>query len=54
MANGVGSAIIADRMAICKNLINTKCVFSTIYLNQSYFSLSKCKQTKTVIDKLKK
>ena len=37
-----------------KNLINTKCVFSTRYLDQSYFSLSKCKLTKTVFDKLKK
>ena len=51
---GVGTAIIVDGTGIYKNLINTKCVFSTRYLDQSYFSLSKCKLTKTVFDKLKK
>ena len=54
MAAGVGTAVIVDGTGIYKNLINTKCVFSTRYLDQSYFSLSKCKLTKTVFDKLKK
>ena len=54
MAAGVGKAVIVDGTGIYKNLINTKCVFSTRYLDQSYFSLSKCKLTKTVFDKLKK
>ena len=54
MAAGVGKAVIVDGTGIYKNLINTKCVFSTRYLDQSYFSLSKCKLTKTVFEKLKK
>ncbi len=54
MAAGVGTAVIVDGTGIYKNLINTKCMFSTRYLDQSYFSLSKCKLTKTVFDKLKK
>ena len=53
MAAGVGTAVIVDGTGIYKHLINTKCVFSTRYLDQSYFSLSKCKLTKTVFNKLK-
>ena len=54
MVAGDGKAVIVDGTGIYKNLINTKCVFSTRYLDQSYFSLSKCKLKKTVFDLLKK
>ena len=54
MAAGVGTALIVDGTGIYKNLINTKCVFSTRYLDESYFSLSKCKLTQNIFDKLKK
>jgi hypothetical protein len=54
MAEWVGTALIVDGTGIYQNLINTKCVFSTRYLDESYFSLSKCKLTQNIFDKLKK
>ena len=54
MVAGVGIAIIVDGTGVYRHLINTKCVFSTRYLGQSYFSLSKCSLVKEVFDKIKK
>jgi hypothetical protein len=54
MEAGVGTAKIIDGTGIYKQLVNTKCFFSTKYFNESFFSLSKCKLSKAVFDKLKK
>ena len=51
---GVGKAIIVDGTGVYKNLINTECFFSTRYLNESYFSLTKCNLTKEIFEKLVK
>ena len=50
---GVGKAIIIAADNSFKNLLDSKCVYSIKYFNDTFFSLIKCKVNNDAIERLK-